>query len=119
MFCPACEKAEEEIFENVRKYLTDNPDSTLDEVSEATEVPPKKILKYIKDGRITITHGLVGELKCAKCGKPIKEGRFCAKCALNIQQEVVELFDKRSDVGMHTFKKEEKKDGQKPGAGKR
>ncbi|GHV41045.1 hypothetical protein FACS189490_07200 [Clostridia bacterium] len=111
--CDDCLKKEEELFERVRTFLEEYPESSLDQVSTATEVSPKKIMKYIKDGRIEISTGMKGELVCSQCGKPIKRGRFCDKCIIHVNNQVGEMFDKSSKSGkpgiaMHTYNKNKK-----------
>ena len=107
--CKECEKAEEGVFESVRSYLEENPNVSMAELAEATGVTPKKILRYIKEGRIEISKDSGGiDLRCSQCGKPIKKGRYCDQCVISINQEVGELFKKKSTSGMHTFNKDKK-----------
>lgn len=102
--CDDCVKAEEELFQTVKKYIDDNPNNTLEQVSEATGVSVRKILKYLKDGRLETTKGMGRVLKCEQCGRPIARGKFCDACVININQSVTELFDNRDKKGvvMHT-----------------
>jgi len=79
--CPACEKLEEEKFNELRKYIEDNPFAGINEISDATEVPTKRILNYIREGRLIVSQGLSGELRCSKCGRQILEGNFCSDCS--------------------------------------
>ncbi|KAI4453421.1 snf2/rad54 helicase family [Holotrichia oblita] len=90
--CPACEKQEEETFKVVKGYIDDHPHSTTAEVSEATDVSVKKILKYLKDGRLEVSAGMKGDIMCDACGKPIPRGRYCDSCAIKINQEVNDIF---------------------------
>lgn len=77
--CPDCLGKEEEMFEEVRKYLRDNPGSRIKEVSEATEVPEDKIIRFLREGRI-ISDNLDAGLFCETCGKPISSGYTCKEC---------------------------------------
>ena len=113
LICPACDKIEEELFDKVRLFLADNPKSFIEEVSETTGVSPKKILKYIREGRLIVTAGFSNELTCNKCGKPLNTGKLCDKCRISVNQELSKLYEeKKSGIGMHTYK-EEKKDGRR------
>lgn len=108
--CDDCVKAEEEIFQMIKKYLDDNPNNTLEQVSEETGISVRKILKYLKDGRLETTKGMGKALKCEQCGRPITRGKFCDACVININQSVTELFDQSSrqkGVVMHTRQKSE------------
>ena len=50
--CPECEKLDEKIFEKIKDYLSEHPESSLAEVAKATEVSTKKIMRYLKEGRL-------------------------------------------------------------------
>lgn len=83
--CTDCEREEEELFLVVQDYLRDHPKATIGEVSEATGATAKKILGYLRDGRIeTVT----GELNCRDCGEKISTGHFCATCAEKASREM-------------------------------
>ncbi|MFV0503265.1 MAG: hypothetical protein ACK5LT_04780 [Lachnospirales bacterium] len=79
--CPECQKAEQKDFDNVRSFIKENNKSTLGEVSEATGVHTKKILRYIREGRLEVTYGLESSVVCEKCGVQIATGRYCTSCA--------------------------------------
>lgn len=110
--CSDCEKEEEKIFESVREYIKVNPDSSLSIVSEETGVSPKKILKYVKEGKLEISKGmgLHGENKCEQCGKPITKGKYCDTCVIKINQQVEDMFTvKKNVVKMHIADRLDKK----------
>lgn len=79
--CPECVEKEEKEFELVKQYLWDHPNSSLTEVSEATGVEEKKVLKYLREGRISLGNKSDLKLECEICGTVITYGRICAKCA--------------------------------------
>jgi flagellar operon protein (TIGR03826 family) len=87
--CPACVKEDDKVFEVVREYVKENPDQSINEVSEQTEVPVKRIIQYIRDGRLEVSSGISADVGCAQCGKPIVSGRYCSKCALNIKTDLL------------------------------
>jgi len=101
-------KEEEEIFEKVREYVRENPDSTIKEICDACEVTTKRILTYLKDGRLEASKGLQGESLCSKCGRPIKTGRMCEKCILEVNFQVGDMKaqaqQKSSGSGYYTKK---------------
>ena len=86
--CPPCVKEEEEIFERVRLYVKEHPNCSIKEASDACDVPVKRILKYIRDGKLEASHGMAGEITCGKCGKPILIGRMCDICANEASSQV-------------------------------
>ncbi len=90
--CPACKKDEDEKFELLKSYINDNPSCSMIELSENTGVTMKRILKYIKEGRLEISKGMRGELRCESCGEPIDKGRYCNSCVIKINQQVAEVL---------------------------
>ncbi len=84
--CPDCIQKEEEQFEEVKAFLDENRGATIEEIIEATEVPIKRIQKWLKDGRL---EGIQGSgLKCAKCGVPITKGKYCPSCAKKLESDL-------------------------------
>lgn len=86
--CPSCEKLEEEQFKNLRDYLEENPAATITQCSEETGVPTKRILRYIREGRLIVPEGMVDEVRCTQCGIQIPEGNFCDPCAAKMAKEL-------------------------------
>lgn len=79
--CPECYALEEEDFKKVREYLWEKSTSSVDDVHEKTGVPVKRIVKFIRTGRIGGAGVKVDlYLNCEGCGAPITEGRFCRSC---------------------------------------
>lgn len=100
--CSTCEREEEQLFEKVRDYIKENPICTLSEVASATKASSKKIMKYIKEGKIEISQGMHGEVQCEQCGKPIAKGKYCDKCVININQTVDDMFTPKAKTAkMH------------------
>ncbi|MDR3092001.1 MAG: flagellar protein [Clostridiales bacterium] len=94
--CQDCEKDEEKVFDEVRTYIKQHPDVTLAVVSEVTGCSHKKILRWIKEGRIEISQASFGEIACESCGKPITKGRYCEKCVIKINNQVSDTFGKET-----------------------
>ena len=87
--CLACRKEEEEEFKRVRKYIYDNPNASIQTVSEETNVSVKKILRFLKEGKLEIKDENSNFiLNCERCGVPIKTGRFCEKCKAELEREL-------------------------------
>ena len=75
--CDDCVKEEADIFERVRDHLKEHPGLTVIQLSDQTNVSSKKILKYIKDGKLELASG---EIRCEKCGCNVPTGRYCEEC---------------------------------------
>ena len=104
-----------EDFEKVKKYINDNPGTSIEKVAEETEVSVKLITKWLREERLIITKGAT-LLKCEKCGKPIASGKLCDTCKQNLAKGFIESGlgakkiqapppkDKPQDKGMHFIK---------------
>jgi flagellar operon protein (TIGR03826 family) len=75
--CLRCIQKDDEEYETVRRYVRDNPTSGITEVSEATEVSTKKIMGYIRDGRLLVSSA---GINCRRCGISIDSGHLCDVC---------------------------------------
>jgi ferredoxin len=93
--CNNCRIEIEEAFEAVKKYLREHPNSDINTVSEATGVEKKQILEFIKDDRL-IADGLSieAEVKCQRCGKGIKSGKYCESCKSRLTKGLSTESDK-------------------------
>jgi len=92
--CTACMKKEEEIFISVKNHIEENPQCTLQELADETGVSTKKILQFIRDGRLEISKGMAGTLRCDSCNAPITSGRYCDTCLVEIDQDIKDMFGK-------------------------
>lgn len=92
--CLDCRRAHEEDFKKVKEYLDEHPGATVVEVSEATGVETKKIIQFLKEGRLEIRDDKNIILTCERCQKPIRTGRFCDQCAVELQREINEIASK-------------------------
>lgn len=79
--CPVCIQEAEDEFQKVRIHLRDNPQLSIVELAEATEVDEDKIIQWIREGRIESKGLKEAPLKCASCGVGIYSGSHCESCA--------------------------------------
>ena len=92
LVCPQCEKLDEEQFQKLRKYIEEEPLANISQVSDATGVSPKRILQYIREGRLTIPEGMIEDVRCTQCGEPITEGSFCTPCAAKLAKDMADVY---------------------------
>lgn len=100
--CPDCAKKDEDDFEKVRDYLYENPGATIEEVSEQTEVDTKKILEFLKEGRLMLKNENPNLLRCEICDCPILTGKYCEKCAKDMKKQLNNVrgdLSSRSKIG--------------------
>lgn len=94
--CPACNKKLEEKFEVVRKYIRDNPSSSISVVSEETEVPMQQLKRWIREERLTFSKDSGVSIQCEKCGRAILTGRYCRECKKSMTQSFEGLYNQNS-----------------------
>lgn len=95
--CPDCVRREEETFQLVRDFLKEFPGSKITEVNQNTGVSIKKLMQYLREGRIEILDDGQNYLKCLKCGEPIKVGKYCEKCFRNYRETINNLYTVNED----------------------
>ncbi|MBE6023079.1 MAG: hypothetical protein E7231_07585 [Cellulosilyticum sp.] len=88
--CPKCRAAEEEQFKIVKEYLRENPGANLPEVSEATGVNSKLILRFLREERLEVSANSPISITCERCGKNILTGTMCNEC----QSEMLKTLNK-------------------------
>lgn len=86
--CPVCIKKNEDEFQKVRIHLRDNPNISILDLVEQTEVEEDKIIQWIREGRIEARGLKESPIKCAKCGAAIYSGTQCEKCNNELLSEI-------------------------------
>jgi flagellar operon protein (TIGR03826 family) len=86
--CPNCLKEIELQFDKCSKYLRENRGSILKDLSEATEVPIRQIIKFIREGRISIKNLPNMGYPCESCGNDIREGQICDPCRSKLAKDM-------------------------------
>lgn len=100
--CPVCVKQAEEEFQKVRIHLRDNPNLSILDLAEETEVDEEKIIQWIREGRLESKGLKEAPLKCASCGAGIYSGTHCETCAKDLAGE----FSRASEELKSSFKEE-------------
>jgi flagellar operon protein (TIGR03826 family) len=78
--CQSCVKKLEEKFQEVKQYLYDNPNASVNEVADSNDVSVKQIKQWIREERLMFSSANAAGIVCEHCGTPICSGRFCDKC---------------------------------------
>lgn len=76
-YCKDCLDLYDKEFEIVRDYIYDHPNANVEQISEETQVNPKTIFSFIKEGRIQMQKPV---LSCKICSAPIASGDTCESC---------------------------------------
>ena len=78
--CPECRKQLEDKFQAVKKYLEENPHSSMETVSREMEVSVKQIKQWVREERLEFSADSPVGIECEMCGASIRTGRFCEAC---------------------------------------
>ena len=100
--CPDCVRRLEEKFQEVKEYLNEHPNASVNVVSEVCGVTVKQIKEWVRDERLSFTYGSADALVCDKCGQRILTGRFCVQCKQRLQSGFESIMGER---GNNDFKK--------------
>ena len=84
VICDVCKKEIEEKFQQVKKYIEENPGSGLKVISEQCDVSTKQLKKWILEERLVFAEGSPIQITCENCGARISTGRLCAKCKATV-----------------------------------
>jgi len=96
--CPACQKEDDEAFQAIRKFAEENENCTIGDLSQGTGVSEKRILRYIREGRLEVTSGMRGDVRCKMCNRPIAKGIYCDSCFIEINQNISKALSKSKGV---------------------
>ena len=87
--CPECQKKIDERFKDVKEYLHDHPDASVEELSKELKISVKQIIRWIREERLVLSNPTSAEITCESCGRPICSGRFCKKCKARISTDLM------------------------------
>lgn len=104
--CPACIEVLEDKFQEVKKYVEDNPHCSINELSETMDVSVKQIEKWVREERLCFAEDSPIGLDCEKCGKMIKTGRFCDACRNEMQNQMSQLYKSEPVKRQQNIKKD-------------
>ena len=91
--CPQCKQKAEEVFQRVKQYLEDFPNSSVNQVAEDNEVSVKQIKQWVREERLTFSEDSMQGIDCENCGKMIRTGRFCSNCKTNLANTLKTMLD--------------------------
>ena len=86
--CPACKEELENKFSQVRDYVWDHKNATMEEISEENEVSVKQIKQWVREERLVFSDDSAMGIECENCGAIIKSGRFCDKCKAEMSKNL-------------------------------
>jgi flagellar operon protein (TIGR03826 family) len=91
--CGNCIKDINSQYEKCLKYLREYRTSTINELSEATEVSHKQITKFIREGRISIKGNPNMAYECEICGTGIRDHTICEACRAKLAKDTSNMYE--------------------------
>ena len=111
ILCPNFREAEEEKFQEVKKYVQENRRCGMQEVSEACDVTLNQIQQWLREERLVLSDDSPMGIGCEKCGKMIKSGRFCQECVNQMTNSFQSVTTPKQMSGSYVAPKKDTRDG--------
>ncbi len=92
--CPQCIQDLENKFQEVKNYLNEHPNASIDAVAQDNDVSVKQIKQWVREERLTFAEGSIVGIECEQCGKQILTGRFCDNCKYRITNNLMSAIDR-------------------------
>ena len=92
--CPACQKLLEDKFQEVRQYLEEHPNASVEQTSLDNDVSVKQIKQWVREERLVLSSPSDAGITCEKCGVPICSGRVCDKCKASMANDLMHVYEK-------------------------
>ncbi len=92
--CVDCRAKLEDKFTEVKRYIEDHKNATVNEVSEIMEVSTKQINQWIREERLAFSEDSSIFFQCDSCGTNIRTGRFCDQCKSEMSRNLGGLYRK-------------------------
>ena len=92
VICPGCREEVEKEFQIVKKYIEENRNCDIHQVSEACDVDPMQIRQWIREDRLQFSEDSMVGLNCEMCGTMIRSGRYCDACKSKLTNNLNKAF---------------------------
>lgn len=90
--CPACVDELEDTFQEVKKYVEENPGCGMTDITETFNVNSRQVEKWIREERLCFAEDSPIGIGCEKCGKMIKSGKYCPICRDEMEHQMSNLY---------------------------
>jgi len=98
-YCPICKVFDEEEFSLVREYVYEHGTATMLEVEQQTGVSNRRIMQYLREGRLEIPESSPIFIRCDGCNTEIRSGRFCKACGSKLSKELTGVLTNEYEIG--------------------
>lgn len=110
VLCPVCREEEEGKFQAVKKYVRENINTGIQEVSEACDVSVAQIKQWLREERLVLSDESPMGISCERCGIMIKSGKYCEGCKAELANNFNNAMGKK---GTYMPPKQESRTGAK------
>ena len=92
--CPDCIAKLEDKFQEVKDYIEEHTNATMQMISEDCEVGTKQIEQWVREERLTFAADSPIGIACESCGAMIKSGKYCENCKSTMAQKFNNMYRK-------------------------
>jgi flagellar operon protein (TIGR03826 family) len=82
--CPKCKEEVEAKFQEVKKFVQENKQANINDISAECDVEIGQINQWIREERLFFSEDSPIGINCESCGTMIKTGRYCEKCKMEM-----------------------------------
>lgn len=90
--CPACKAKLEDKFQQVKKYIYENKDAPITQISEENEVSVQQIKQWVREERLRFSDDSPVGVECERCGAMIHMGKYCDECKKHLATDLGLLY---------------------------
>lgn len=94
--CVDCRSKLEDKFTEVKRYIEDHKNASINQVSEEMGVSTKQITQWIREERLAFSEDSSIFMQCDSCGKNIRTGRFCDACKADMAKNLGGVYRKEA-----------------------
>ncbi|MGI6587821.1 MAG: MerR family transcriptional regulator [Peptococcia bacterium] len=105
--CPECQKKDEQCFRTIRRYIAQHPGVSAIDVSKNTGVSEEKVLRFLREGRLSVGARQQVKLECELCGQPVFRGRYCSSCQKKLTSGLKKAVEKENEMALKKMSKEQ------------
>ena len=104
--CPKCREEKEKKFQDVKKYIQDHGQASINQVAEECEVEINQINQWIREERLQFAEDSPIRVACEKCGTMIQTGALCDRCKSEMANTLGSVYKKEAPVKEDPVKKQ-------------
>ena len=92
--CPECRAELDKKFVEVKEFIEEHKNATVNMVSEELDVSVQQINQWIREERLSFSEDSAVMIQCEKCGANIRTGRYCDACKTSLARELTTVYQR-------------------------